>query len=199
MNDYHRALAHLKKNPVMRRLIALHDAPIFNSNSDLFSDLVEAIINQQLSSKAGETIFNRFKGLFKKESFPTPVDIASMPDEIIRTCGISFTKITYIKGVCKAVHERTLNLEALRILSDEDVIKELTKLKGIGRWTAEMILMFSLKRMDVFSIGDLGLRTAVSKLYKVDRGDLKKIEKISLQWRPYRTIASRYLWKNLGS
>lgn len=181
----------------MKKLIGKYEFPKRSDSSGVFSDLIEAIINQQLSSKAGETIFNRFKGLFKKESFPTPVDIASMPDEIIRTCGISFTKITYIKGICKAIQERTLDLENLHVLSDEDVIEELTKLKGIGRWTAEMILMFSLKRMDIFSMGDLGLRTAVAKLYKVDRDDHKVIEAIALQWRPYRSIACRYLWKSL--
>lgn len=196
MNDYHRVLAHLKKDPVMRRLIEAHEAPHFNSDSNLFSDLIEAIINQQLSSKAGETIFNRFKDLFNG-SFPKPEEILVIADAKIRECGISFTKIGYIKGICKAIQERTLDLENLHVLSDEDVIEELTKLKGIGRWTAEMILMFSLKRTDVFSLGDLGLRTAVAKLYNVDRDDHKVIEAIALQWRPYRSIACRYLWKSL--
>lgn len=196
--DKKAALTHLRKDRVMRKLIETHEAPRFNSESDLFSDLIEAIINQQLSSKAGETIFNRFRGLFQATPFPTPEDILSMPDRDIRTCGISFTKITYIKGICKAVGEKILDIEQLHELSDEGVVRELTKLKGVGRWTAEMILMFSLKRMDIFSMGDLGLRTAVAKLYTVDRDDHKAIAQISLRWSPYRTLASRYLWKSLG-
>lgn len=197
--DKKAALTHLKKDPVMRKLIGKYEFPKWSDSSDVFSDLIEAIINQQLSSKAGETIFNRFKGLFKAQSFPTYREILTLSDEAIRACGISYTKITYIKGVCKAVGEKILKIEQLYELSDKEVVRELTKHKGVGRWTVEMILMFSLKRMDIFSMGDLGLRTAVSKWYNVDRDDHKAIEAIALQWRPYRSIASRYLWKSLES
>jgi len=189
-------LINLNKDPVMKRLIKKHGELEWDWEVDLFSDLIESIINQQLSDKAAATIFKRFKSLFGKK-FPKPEEILKLSDEKIRESGISFSKIKYIKGICEAIKKGELELDKLDSLSDEKVVEELVKLKGIGQWTAEMMLMFSLKRMDVFSVGDLGLRTAVSKLYKIDRSDVKKIEEISLRWKPYRTIAARYLWRSL--
>ena len=161
-----KALLHLKKDLVMKKLIKKHGELEWDWGVDLFSDLIESIINQQLSDKAAATIFKRFKGLFGKKKFPKPEDILKLSDEKIRESGISFSKIKYIKGICEAIIKGELELDKLDSLSDEKVVEELIKLKGVGQWTAEMILMFSLKRMDIFSVGDLGLRTAVSKLYK---------------------------------
>lgn len=193
------ALSHLQKDPVMKKLIKKHGPLKWDWKSDIFEDIIETIINQQLSGKAAATIFKRFKKLFGKSKFPTPDQILKQSDETIRECGISFSKISYIKGVCQAVKTGKLELKKLPKLDDDEVMSELTKLKGIGIWTAEMTLMFSLKRPDVFSIGDLGLRTAVSNLYHVRRDNLKKIEKISNRWKPYRTYASRYLWKSVDN
>lgn len=193
-----KALLHLSLDPIMKGLIEIHDKPTLNKSPDLFSDLISSIISQQLSVKAAATIQKRFLALFDNK-FPTPEQILQIPDEKIRECGISFPKIKYIKGIATAVIEKQIDLNKIPTLSDAQVLEELIKLKGVGKWTAEMLLMFSLGREDIFSMGDLGLRTAVSKLYGVDRDDFVSIEKISLKWSPYRTSASRYLWKSLDN
>lgn len=194
------SIRHLQKDPVMKTLIRTHGPiPNLSPSENLFADLVEAIVNQQLSEKAGATIFKRFKGLFGDRRFPKPQHILDIPDQNIRDAGLSWSKITYIKGISEAILNKKLLTKNLYQLSDELVIEELVKLKGVGRWTAEMILIFSLNRPDIFSMGDLGLRTAVSRLYRIDRENFKKIEAISLRWKPFRSYASRYLWKSLDN
>jgi DNA-3-methyladenine glycosylase II len=159
---------------------------------------VESIVSQQLSVKASDTIWKRFKKLFGKKKI-TPDNLLKIEDEQIRAAGISYSKIKYMKGLSTMILKNELNLSAISTLSNEEVLLELTKVKGIGPWTAEMILMFSLGREDVFSLGDIGLRNAIAKLYNIDRDDLKKVEKISETWKPYRTYAARYLWKSLDN
>lgn len=197
LHDRREIVSHLEKDPVLKKLIERYEFPALKTSENLFFDIIDSIVSQQLSIKAGSTILGRFKNVFNGKAFPNALDILSTSDEKIRGCGMSFAKIKYIKGIAKAIVQKTLDLQKLYELQDEGVIEELTKQKGIGRWTAEMILIGSLGRLDVFSVGDLGLRTAVSRLYNVKRDDLKKIESISLMWKPYRTIASRYLWKSL--
>ena len=197
MNLQKKVTSHLKKDPTLGVLVDRYDFPVFRHNVNLFTGLIDSIISQQLSIKAGNTIFNRFKSMFDSDLFPNPYEIVNTPDEKIRTAGISFPKIKYLKGLSEAIIKKELDLAVLERLSDEEVIQNLTKVKGVGRWTAEMFLISSLKRSDVFSVGDLGLRTAVSKLYKVERDNIKRIEKIAEVWKPYRTFASKYLWKSL--
>lgn len=192
------ALKHFKKaDPVLYSVaikIKLEDHP---RPDDYFIDLVESIISQQLSIKAADTIFGRFKKLFPKEKI-TPEGTLKLNDQKIRECGISFSKIAYIKGIAQAVVSKEIDLKKLDELSDEEVALELVKLKGIGQWTAEMFLMFSLKRPDVFSPGDLGLQNAIVRLYELDPKPKKeKLIEISSVWAPYRTTASRILWKSL--
>lgn len=191
------AVAHLRKDVVFSKIIDNHDMPHWTLAENLFLDLVESIIGQQLSVKAARTITARFKIACGSET-PTPEQILAVDDEIFRKAGNSYSKIKYIKGIAQAAIDG-FDFEELRDLEDEEVISRLIVMKGIGRWTAEMFLMFSLGREDVFSLGDLGLRNAVSRLYNVDRDDLTKIEKISLKWKPYRSLASRYLWKTLDN
>lgn len=194
-----KALRHLKKDSVLRKIIEEHKIEELDDKVNLFEDLIESIINQQLSGKAATTIFNRFKLLFKAKTFPSPKEIMKISDKRIRDCGISYSKIRYIKGICRAIINGDLNVQKIKELTDEEVINELIKLKGVGRWTAEMILIFSLRRPDVFSIGDLGLRTAVSIHYKIDRKNVKKIEEISKNWSPFRSYAARLLWRSLNN
>jgi len=194
-----KALKYLKKDLILRDVMEEFEFSESNKKLTLFQDIIEAILGQQLSSKAADTITKRFVDLFTIDEFPTARDILSTADEKIRTSGVSGQKIKYIKNFSQAVIDGSLKLEEIEKLSDEEVIVQLTKIKGIGRWTAEMILIFSLKRPDVFSVGDLGLRTAVAKHYKIDRNDLAAIEKISQKWKPYRSFAARYLWKSLDS
>ncbi len=167
-----------------------------SAKEDYFIDLIESIISQQLSIKAADTIFRRFEKLFPKQKI-TPEYLLKIPDQKIRGAGISFSKIKYIKGIAQAILDKQIDLKNLEKLSDEEVINELIKLKGIGKWTAEMFLMFTLGRTDIFSAGDLGLQNAIIKIYKLDKPTKDQLIEISTKWSPHRTIASRILWKSL--
>lgn len=167
-----------------------------------FRSLVESIVSQQLSVKASDTIFGRFVELFGMKAsgkfFPTPEQILKMPDAKLRKVGLSGSKVKYIKDLAQKVHKKEVQLNRLHRMSDEEVIEHLVQVKGIGRWTGEMFLMFSLTRPDIFSHGDLGLRNAIKKLYKFRKPpSTKQIEKIVSKWSPHKTLASRYLWKSL--
>jgi DNA-3-methyladenine glycosylase II len=196
--NFNKARKHLSKDPVMKKLISDYGELPWEWEVDIFSDIVGSIISQQLSVKAADTIQKRFIALLPGGKM-TPESILTLTNDAIRECGISRPKIKYIKGVAQAVEDGTLNIPNLSNLSDRQVLIELTKLKGIGQWTGEMLLMFSLKRPDVFSMGDLGVRNAMAKLYDIDRDDFLKIEEISMKWKPYRTLACRYLWKSLDN
>lgn len=195
--ELQKALDHLRKDVVLRAVIEEHTCPDSERGEDLFKEITTSIIGQQLSVKAADTITQRFVTLYN--GFPSAEEILNTDDETLKSTGVSRAKVKYIKGLSEAVLRKELDLEKIKKLPDEEFINELTKIKGIGRWTAEMILIFALKRPDVFSMGDLGLRTAVSRLYLVERNDIAKIEKITLKWRPYRSLASRYLWKSLNN
>jgi len=149
-----------------------------------FEDLVDAICSQQLSGKAAETIFNRVKKLLIKV---TPERVLAKTDQELRDCGLSWGKVKYVKDLALRSKDGKLKLKDLDKLPDEEVVKELVAVKGIGPWTAEMFLMFSLARPDVFPVDDLGIKTAMAKL------KLKSSER----WKPYRTVASWYLWRSL--
>lgn len=175
--------------------ITLHNGePVTN----YFAALTESIISQQLSIKAADTIFNRFLDLFKTKEFPPPQQVIVMSNEKLRSSGISYQKINYIKDLAQRVYEGKLNFPKLIPLADEMVIQKLIQVKGIGRWTAEMFLMFALDRPDVFSYGDLGIKNAMKKVYKLkSHPSEKKAQQMSNKWKPYRTYACRYLWKSL--
>src|SRR6185437_10341074 len=149
------------KDSILQSLVKKYPKPHFEDRSEfLMRELIESVISQQLSIKASDTIFARFVGLFPHGEFPTAKQIVAMDDETIRSAGLSYAKVTYVKSVANAFISDLIDTEKIRKQSDEEVIQELTQIKGIGRWTAEMILIFTLKRPDVFSIGDLGLRNA---------------------------------------
>ncbi|MBU2101520.1 DNA-3-methyladenine glycosylase [Patescibacteria group bacterium] len=193
---------HLSKDPVMAKLIKkykLDSWPEINLTPQyIFGEIIETILGQQLSGKAAETIIGRFKDIYGGK-LPKPEELLKTPDKRIRACGTSWSKVSYIKNVAKTVASKELDLKKLPQLPDEEVREELLKIKGVGNWTAEMMLMFTLRRPDVFSTGDAGLQNAICKLYKVKRGDFKKMERISLQWKPYRSLACRYLWRSLDN
>lgn len=188
---------HLSQDPVMKELINQYDLVELSGTADLYMSLLESIISQQLLVKAADTIFKRITSILGETV--DPQILLDTPDETLRGAGASFSKIKYMKGIAEAKLKGELENEIFVHLSDEEVANTLIKLKGVGMWTAEMILIFTLKRPDVFSVGDLGLRTAIGKLYNVDRGDIEKILIISEQWKPYRSYAARYLWKSLDN
>ncbi len=189
---------HLKKSdPILSSVIELVDRPVWQPTADYFRALVEDIINQQLSDKASATITKRFNTLFPKLPY-TSKQVLLLTDASIRRVGISWAKVSYIKDLAQNVQTGTLDFKNIHKYSDEEVIKHLLQVKGIGRWTAEMFLMFSLGREDVFSYGDQGLKNAIKHLYKLKKHPTPLLaEKISAKWKPYRSLACRYLWRSL--
>jgi DNA-3-methyladenine glycosylase II len=199
-----KALQHLKKqDPILGAVIAktahiIHQWDAARRPKGHFRALVIAIINQQLSGKAADTIQKRFEALFPGKSFPEPKDVLKVHPRKMGSVGLSTMKVSFIRDLAKKILDGTVDFKKMKRWTDEEVIEHLTAVKGIGRWTAEMFLMFSLGREDVFSYGDLGLRNAMQKLYRLRKQPSpKRAEKISLLWKPYRSLASRYLWASL--
>lgn len=164
--------------------------------SEYFNELVESIVSQQLSIKAADTIYSRVKALLPNGKV-TPENILKISHEDLRKCGLSNAKASYVKDLAQKVKDKEVHLEKLDSMTNEQVIEELTKIKWIGPWTAEMFLMFSLNREDVFSHGDLGLKNALKKIYNLENPTKNDLEKIVLKWCPYRTWGCRILWKSL--
>jgi DNA-3-methyladenine glycosylase II len=166
--------------------------------SDHLTALAGAIVSQQLSTKAAATIFGRFLALFPEKQIPGAAAIAAQDDAALRGVGLSGQKVGYLRDLCARIGDGRLRLEDLDGLPDEVVIERLTAVKGFGRWTAEMFLMFRLHRPDVLPVGDLGIVNAVRKLYGLRKvPDSKRLRKIGEAWRPYRSVASWYLWQSL--
>ena len=163
---------------------------------DCFASLAEAIIGQQLSGKVADVIIRRVYNLCGQAINPRV--ILEIPAESLREAGMSYSKINYVKNLASAVEEKTVSFENITSLSNGEITAMLTAIKGIGQWTAEMFLIFTLGREDVFSAGDGGLQRAVAKIYGIDEKLTKdKLEEISSKWKPYRTYSSLYLWKTL--
>jgi DNA-3-methyladenine glycosylase II len=165
---------------------------------DHLSALIGAIVSQQLSTKAAATIFGRFVALFPDGHIRDAAAIAGQSDAALRAVGLSGQKVGYLRDLSARIADGRLLLDELDALPDEDVIERLTAVKGFGRWTAEMFLMFRLHRPDVLPAGDLGIVNAIQRLYRLrKRPDARRILKIGEAWRPYRSVASWYLWQSL--
>ncbi len=160
-----------------------------------FQDLVEAITNQQLSGKAASTIFGRVKDLCKGKIISEV--ILNLSETKLRGAGLSFAKIKYIKDLSRKVKSGELEINKLDELADEEVIKELVEVRGIGRWTAEMFLMFALGRPDIFPVDDLGIQKGFERVTKKKWNKITSAKFAENHWKPYRTIASWYLWRSL--
>lgn len=154
-------------------------------------------MSQQLSTKVATVIYNRFLVLYGDKD-PTPQQILDTPFETLRGIGLSNAKVSYVKNVAQFEIDMGMDHKKLNKMENEEVIVYLTQIKGVGRWTVEMLLMFALGREDVFAIDDLGIQNAMIKLYKLDREDKKKFRedllRISKKWSPYRTYACKHLW-----
>ncbi len=167
-------------------------------HTDHLTALVRAIVGQQLSGKAAATIFERFRALFAGGVI-TAHDITALNDTTLRGVGLSGQKVSYLRDLCARIDDGSLLLDELEALGDEEVIARLVAVKGFGRWTAEMFLMFRLHRPDVLPVADLGIMKAVQNIYKLrKRPNAAKILRIGEPWRPYRSIASWYLWQSLA-
>jgi DNA-3-methyladenine glycosylase II len=198
--DYTKARRHLMKvdarlSQIIKRIgpCELHAfAP-----ADPFEALCMSIASQQLSTKAADTIFRRFCDLFPDRK-PRPAAVMTLTDEQIRGVGFSRPKVTFIKDLAAHVIDGRLDLEKLKQHPDDEVMRQLVAVKGIGRWTAEIFLMFRLGRPDIFPADDLGLMNAVQRAYGLrKRPDAKKLRKMSETWKPHRSVAAWYLWRSL--
>lgn len=158
---------------------------------DLFAALINSIVSQQISSKAAATVWNRIQEHFRTIS---PKALGSASLEEIQQCGLSLRKAGYIKGICEAILQGKLNLAEFYELPDEEVIERLSALKGVGKWTAEMLLIFSLQRPDVVSWGDLGIRRGMIKLYGLKSLSQEQFARYRKRYSPYGSVASLYLW-----
>ena len=191
-----KGLKHLKQaDKKMGQLIAEFEKPEFNKNSNYFEALVRAIVYQQLSGKAAAKIYNRFKDLFSKKKYPSPLMVMEKSHEELRSTGLSNQKASYIHNIANAFFTGMVPND-IDTLSDNDVIECLTTIKGVGPWTAEMFLMFALNSPDVFPLTDLGIQKGFKLFFQLN--ELPKpdqmIEKAEA-WIPYRTLASWYLWR----
>jgi DNA-3-methyladenine glycosylase II len=199
--DYSRARRLLRRDPIMAALIREH-GPCGLADAlraDHFSALVRAIIFQQLSTKAASTIHDRFIGLLPDRQI-TSAALADVTDQQFRSVGVSRQKALYLRDLAVKVNAGTVTLDGIEDLDDESVIAALTTVKGIGRWTAEMFLMFRLHRPDVLPVGDLGIVTAVQKAYGLrKRPTPDRLQKLGEAWKPYRSIACWYLWRSLDN
>jgi DNA-3-methyladenine glycosylase II len=167
------------------------------TGGDPFQSLASSIMYQQLAGAAADAIHARFLKLYDGR-FPSPAMLAATSDVRLRAVGLSGRKTEYMKGVAAVVAGGTLDLASLAAMQDEQVIEQLTTVRGIGRWTAEMFLIFCLGRPDVLPVGDLGLQRAVQKAYLLRKLPApERIEKIARPWRPYRSVATWYLWRSL--
>jgi len=192
----HKHLA--KRDPVMRRLIREHGKCDLTPETRRppFQSLVMAVAHQQLNGTAANTILTRFKKLFPKRKFPRPEDLASVTDRQIRACGFSFAKIASIRDIAAKTLAGVVPASRHIVkLSDDEIVERLTEVRGVGRWTVEMLLIFQLGRSDVLPADDFGVRNGFRIAYKKrDQPTVKELLAFGERWRPHRTTAAWYLW-----
>ncbi len=189
-----------KSDPVMARVIATIEPPRAYTEHDPYIALIESITSQQLSVKAAATIYGRLCALFPGKR-PVARRLAEMDLATLRSVGLSRQKSDYVRNVARFAMDGGLKRSLLDSMSDDEVITHLTQIKGVGRWTVEMLLMFCLERPDVFSADDLGIQNAMKSLYKLEsKGPAlrRRMARIATPWSPHRTLACMYLWKWLG-
>jgi DNA-3-methyladenine glycosylase II len=192
----HLAAADVRLAPVIARLGPLELHP----EEDLWRRVADSIVSQQLSLAAAATISGRLAALSGKEDgFPPPRRLLDLTVEELRGCGLSGAKVGFLRDLAERWSDGTLRPEELPGLGDEEVIARLTAVKGIGLWTAHMVLIFGLARPDVLPVGDLGVREAAARLYGLEaRPAPAQLERLTAPWRPYRSYGSRYLWRSLS-
>ena len=193
---YDDALLVLNKDKKLKKIISSVGECKIRTISNPFEALVEAIITQQISDSAGKSISLKFKNLFGKK-YPTPSDVVKLTIEQIKSVGLSRMKAEYIFDISQMIVDKKLDFKIFKKMSNEDVISELTKIRGIGKWTAEMYLIFALGRMDVFPLGDLGLINGIKKLYDLENPSTDEILEITNSWIPFRTIGTWYIWRGV--
>ena len=191
-------IEHLSKDKKLLALLHTVEPYQLKKRKNVCVRLCASIMSQQLSTKVAEVIFKRFLALYDDKE-PTPQQILDTPFDILRSIGLSNAKVAYVQNVARHMLDHKVDDKQLFKMTDEEVVAFLTPIKGVGRWTVEMLLMFTLGREDVFAVDDLGIQQAMTKVYKLDAADKKalreKMLKLSAKWSPYRTYACFYLWK----
>jgi DNA-3-methyladenine glycosylase II len=187
-------------DPALARLVQERGPLVLTPTTDYFFTLLESIASQQLNGKAAATIVDRIRALVPGKQTPGAEDILALPDQALRDAGLSWSKVSYVKDLASRVASGQLDLAHISQMDDEEIIKQLVAVKGIGRWTAEMFLIFSLARPDVLAVDDYGVQVAMKRLY--DLPDLPKpaqMRQLAEPWRPYRSYALLYLWRSLDT
>ncbi len=186
-----------KEDKVLAKLIKRLGFIRANWGGDSYESLISAIIYQQISGAAGDSIERKFKALYKNR-MPSPGRFLATPEKKVRKAGISPQKYSYLVDLCTRIKDGRLELGKFGAMDDEDIIEELDEVRGIGRWTAEMFLMFSLGRTDIVPRDDLGIKKAIKKAYKLrDYPSGSKFSELAERWKPYGTVASLYLWRSM--
>ena len=202
MPTHNEILNHLKNDDILYQAIISLDTEIRPElDIDIYHSLLSSIVSQQLSTKVVRIIWNRFTDLFV-EGYPDPEILLSKDHDILRGIGLSNSKANYVKNVAEFKLTNDMSFDFLQTKSDEEIIAYLSQIKGVGKWTVQMILMFPMDRPNVFPVDDLGIQNAMKGLYSIalEKKELKaKMLEIASVWEPYRTLASKYLWKSLGT
>ncbi len=189
---------HLSKDKKLAKIIDVTEPINLHTRKNIPLRLCASIMSQQLSTKVAKVIYHRFLELFNGDE-PTPEQIVTTPFETLRSIGLSNAKAQYVLNVARFAIDHKITDSKLKKMSNDEIIDLLTQIKGVGKWTVEMLLMFTLGREDVFSADDYGIQTAMKKLYKLDDGNKKemllKMNKIAEKWSPFRTYACLHLWR----
>lgn len=201
--DVKTAAAHLAAaDPRLAAIIAGGREIQPRPHEDLYLALLRAIVSQQISTKAAAAIWKRFQGLFPPEGYPEPREVLALDEDTLRSAGLSRQKAGYLKAIAAYNERGLLAYEHLSRLEEDAFTQHLTQIKGVGRWTAQMLQMFALDQPDVFSEGDLGVQNAMRRLYGLEetgRALQKRMLQIAEGWRPYRSLACKYLWQSLDN
>ncbi len=176
------------------------DLPPIEKTKDIYLDMLEVVISQQLSGKVAKVIFNRFLNLFEN-NYPTPIKLLTTDDSTLRNAGLSQAKTNYVKNLADFALKNDLCVKHIDSLSDDEILDLLTQVKGVGKWSVEMLLIFSLNRPDVFPYDDLVIKKSMIEIYGIKKEGKELISamiKLSEKWKPNRTLATRYLWAYWG-
>ncbi|WP_375434091.1 DNA-3-methyladenine glycosylase family protein [uncultured Hymenobacter sp.] len=197
------ALTHLRlADPVLAAIIDRGQLIRPSAHEDLYLALLRAIVSQQISTKAAAAIWRKVQALFPPDGYPEPAALLALTDEDLRTAGLSRQKAGYLRAIADFTQRDQLDHAHLSQLSEDDFTRHLTQIKGVGRWTAQMLQMFALDQPDVFAEGDLGVQNAMRKHYglqETGKALLRRMIEIAEPWRPYRSLACKYLWQSLDN
>ena len=194
------ALQHLQSCNMMQLLIQVHGTPKIRRETNAWKVLSGSIISQQISVHAARAIRQRFAATAPSGDYPLPADVLNTPDDVLRAAGLSANKVLSLRDLARHFEEGKIKPRRFSRMGDEEIIQTLIPVRGIGRWTAEMFLLFGLNRMDIWAVDDQGLRNAIRNLYNLPEvPKAKEMHNYGGQWQPYRSIASWYLWRSLDN